>query len=88
VTGWTKAGFVARDDLTNERKSIVVGEFQGALFSVPFVNDITIHIAHALLPPGDLARAANPNGVILTPFAPITRCFVVTSESLFSLSFY
>ena len=27
VTGWTKTGFVARDDLVNERKSMVVGEF-------------------------------------------------------------
>ena len=27
VIGWTKTGFIARDDLINEQKSMVVGEF-------------------------------------------------------------
>ena len=27
VTGWAETGFVVRDDLINERKSMVVGEF-------------------------------------------------------------
>ena len=27
VTGWTKAGFIARDELINKRKSMMVDEF-------------------------------------------------------------
>ena len=31
VTGWTKTGFVVRDDLINERKSMVVSRLESSL---------------------------------------------------------
>ena len=31
VTGWTKTGFIVRDDLINERKSMVVSRLESSL---------------------------------------------------------
>ena len=72
AAGWKKVGFIARDDLINERKSIVMGESKSeGMRSYPRP------------PSGDLARV-NPHRD-LPPVRRVPRCEAeATAQRIYS----
>ena len=61
--GWTKVGLIVRDDLINERKSMMTGEFEFELVRLVMISFLypTLH----LRTPRDLARAG-PSGTLVS----------------------